>query len=152
MHTLSSVTLEEGYDKAPILQSRGSDLICPASTRLRPSLDAQHSSTGREDRHGTVLWVISPSHPRRHHGVQGWPAIPRARRYSHLYRDRQKHHLKAPSTLASSYPIKGQAETLQRDTDNRQDTRFKAKCQAIQGSQRRDQHLKQSSLYSFFSL
>jgi hypothetical protein len=38
-HCLSLVTLEEGYDKARIPQSRGFDLIRLASTRLRPSLD-----------------------------------------------------------------------------------------------------------------
>jgi hypothetical protein len=85
VHCLSSVTLEEGYDKARIPQSQGFGLIRPTSTRPRPSLDAQHSLTGRKGRHGAVHWVISSSH---HHGVQGWPAIPWARRYSHLNKDR----------------------------------------------------------------
>jgi hypothetical protein len=66
---LLPVTLEKGYDKARIPQSQGFGLIRPASTRPRPSLDAQRSSTGKEGRRGTVLRVISPSHPQRHHGV-----------------------------------------------------------------------------------
>jgi hypothetical protein len=106
VHCLSSVTLEGGYDKARIPQSRGFDLIRPTLTRPRPGLDAQHSSTGKEGRYGTVLRVISSPHPRRHHGVQGWPAIPRARRYSHSYRDRQNIASKFPGALASSDPIK----------------------------------------------
>jgi hypothetical protein len=149
-HCLSPVTLEEGYDEARIPQSRGFDLIRPASTRLRLSLDAQHSSTGREGRHGTVLRVISLSHPRCHHGAQGWPAIPGARCYRHSYRDQQKHHLKAPRPLASSYPIKGQA--LLQGEEQQARHQSKAQCRAIQDSHHRDQHLKQSSLYPFFSL
>jgi hypothetical protein len=148
-HCLSLVTLEEGYDKARIPQSRGFDLIRPASTRLRPSLDAQRSSTGKEGRHGTVLRVISPSHLRCRHGAQGWPAIPGARRYRHSYRDRQKHHLKAPSALASSYPIKKAGQDPTRGHGQQARHQFKAQCQTIQDSQRRDQHLKQSSLYFF---
>jgi hypothetical protein len=106
MHYLSSVTLEGGYDKARIPPSRGFDLIRPTLNLPRPGLDAQHSSTGKEGRYGTVLRVISSSHPRCHHGVQGWPAIPRARRYSHLNRDRQNIVSRLPGALASSDPIK----------------------------------------------
>jgi hypothetical protein len=152
MDCLSPVTLEKGYDKARIPQSQGFGLIRPASTRPRPSLDAQRSSTGKKGRHGTVLRVISLSHPQRHHGVQGWPAIPGTRRYSHSYRDRQNITSRLPGALASSYPIKGQARTLQGDTNSRQDTSPKNQVPAIQDSPLRDQHLKQSSLYSFFSL
>jgi hypothetical protein len=75
LHYLSSDTLEEGYDKARIPQSLGFDLIRPASTQPRPSLDASHSSTGKEGRHGMALWVISTTHPLRH-GTQGWLATP----------------------------------------------------------------------------
>jgi hypothetical protein len=129
MHTiphavLPSITLEEGYDKARIPRSRRFGLIRPASTQPRPGLYAHR----RKGQHDTGLRVISPSCPRRHHGVQGWPATPEARRYSHLYRNRQnfttslqpplqestKLHLKAPGVLASSYPIKGQARALQK--------------------------------------
>jgi hypothetical protein len=92
------------------------------SVRPRPNLDAQRSLTGKKGRRGTELRVISPSHPRRHHGVQGWPAIPRARRYNPSYRDRQNITSRLSGVLASSYPIKGQARTLQGDTDSRQYT------------------------------
>jgi hypothetical protein len=123
VHCLSPVTLEGGYNKACIPRSQGFGLIRPASTRPRPSLDAQRSSIGKEGRHGTVPRVISPSHPQRHHGVQGWPAIPGTRHYSHLYRDRQNITSRLPGALASSYPIKGQVRTLRRGRrDNRQDT------------------------------
>jgi hypothetical protein len=111
VHYSPSVTLEEGYDKARIPQSRRFDLIHPVSTRPRPSLDAQHGSTGKEGRYGTALRVISPFHPLRHHGVQGWPAIPRARRYSHLNRVRQNITSRLLGILASSNPIKGPART-----------------------------------------
>jgi hypothetical protein len=107
VHCLPSVTLKGGYDKAHISQSQGFDLIRPTLTLPRPGLDAQHGSTGKEGRYGTVLRVISSTHPLRHHGVQGWPPIPRARRYSHLNRDRQNIVSRLPGTLASSDPIKG---------------------------------------------
>jgi hypothetical protein len=68
-----------------------------------------------------VLQVFSPSYPRRHHGVQGWPAIPGARRHSHSYRDRQNIVSRLPDALAPSHPIKRQARTLQGDRDKRQD-------------------------------
>jgi hypothetical protein len=112
VHCLSSVTLEGGYDKGRIPRSRGFGLIHLVSTRPRPNLDALHSSTGKEGRYGTVLRVISSSHPRRHHGVRGWPAILRARRYNRSYRDRQNITSRLPGDLASSYPIKRQAGAL----------------------------------------
>jgi hypothetical protein len=114
VHYLSPVTLEAGYDKARTPQSRGFGLIHPVSTWPRPNLDAQHSSTEKEERHGTALRVISPSRPLRRRGVRGWPAIPRARRHSHSYRDRQNVTSGLPGVLASSYPIKGQTGGLQR--------------------------------------
>jgi hypothetical protein len=89
VHCLSPITLEEENDKARTPQSRGFDLIHPASTRPRPGLDAQHGSTGKEGQYGSALRVTSPSRPLRHRGVQGWSSIPRARRHSHLNRDRQ---------------------------------------------------------------
>jgi hypothetical protein len=152
LHCLSSVTLEGGYDKARIPRSRGFGLIRPALTRPRPSLDDQRSSTGKKGQRGTVFRVISPSHLRRHHGVQGWPAIPATRRYSHPYKDRQNITSRLPGVLASSYPIKGQARTLQ--TKNGRTDKPQARSQALasKSSQSTDQHLKQSPLYSFFSL
>jgi hypothetical protein len=72
------------------------------STRPRPSLDpasTYHRSAGRKGRRSTGLRVFSPSCPLRHHGVQGWPAIPGARRYAHLHRDRQNFTSEAPASL-----------------------------------------------------
>jgi hypothetical protein len=86
------------------------------SAHPRPGLDpasTYHRSAGRKGRRGTGLRVFSPSHPLRHHVVRGWPAIPGARHYSHLYRDRQNFTSDSPSIPASSYPIKGQARALQ---------------------------------------
>jgi hypothetical protein len=96
---LPLITLEGGYDKDRTPRSRGFGLIHPSSTCPRPGLDpasTYHRSAGRKGRRGTELRVFSPSRPLRHHGVQGWPAIPRARRYSHLHRDRQNFTSKAP--------------------------------------------------------
>jgi hypothetical protein len=107
VHCTSLVTLEGGYDKARIPRSRGFGLIRSPSTQPRPGLDAQHGSTGKEGRYGTVLRVVSPSHPLRHHSIQGWPSIPRARRHSHLHRDRQNIISRLPVILAASRPIKG---------------------------------------------
>jgi hypothetical protein len=151
VHCLSPVTLEGGYDKARIPRSRGFGLIRPASTRPRPSLDAWRSSTGKKGRRGTELWVISPSHPRRHHSVQGWPAIPGARRYSHSYRDRQNITSRLPGVLASSYPIKGWARTLQGEKDSRQDTSPKPSASNPRLPTQRSTS-QEISLYSFFSL
>jgi hypothetical protein len=137
VHCTSPVTLEGGYDKARIPQSLGFGLIHPVSTRSRPSLDASHSSTGKEGRHGAALQVTMASHPLRHHGVWGWPSIPRARRYSHLNRDRQKHHFKTPRCPGLLSPYKRAGRGTTKGTSWTQD---------------RDQHLKQSPLYSFSSL
>jgi hypothetical protein len=74
-------------------------VLDPSSARPRPGLDPASThcrSTGKKGRRGTGLGVFSPSRPLRHHGVQGWPAIPRARRYSHLHMDRQNFTSKAP--------------------------------------------------------
>jgi hypothetical protein len=71
----------------------------------RPGLDpasAYYRSAGRKGRRGTELGVFSPSHPLHHHGVQGWLAIPEARRYTHLHKDRQnppERHPQRPSLL-----------------------------------------------------
>jgi hypothetical protein len=134
VHCLSSVTLEEGYDKAPIPQSRGFSLIRPTLTRPRPGLDAQHSSTGKEGQYGTVLWVISPSHSRRHLGIQGCPAILRARRYSHLNRDRQNIALGLHGVLASSNPIKRVGQDPTRGHEQEARHKSKAKYQQPKAS------------------
>jgi hypothetical protein len=91
------------------------------STRPRPGLDpasTYHRSAGRKGRCGIGLGVFSPSRPLRHQGVQGWPAIPGARRYSHLHRDRQNFTSKAPRRPCLLLPYKGQAGALQGQMEN----------------------------------
>jgi hypothetical protein len=61
------VTLEGGYDKARTPRSKGFGLIRSASTRPRPGLDAQHSTTGKGGRYGAAPRVISAPRPLRHH-------------------------------------------------------------------------------------
>jgi hypothetical protein len=116
-HTvLPSITLEGGYDKDRTPRSREFGLIHPSLTHPRPGLDpasTYHQSVGRKGRRGTGLGVFSPSRPLRHHCVQGWPAIPGARRYSHLHRDRQNftsRHPQHPSLLLP-YKRAGQGST-----------------------------------------
>jgi hypothetical protein len=69
-------------------------------------LDAQRRSAGRKGPRGTGLRVFSPSHPRCHHGVQGWPPIPRARRYNHLHKDRQNFTSRHPRRPGLLLPYK----------------------------------------------
>jgi hypothetical protein len=129
-------------------------VLDPASTHRR--------SVGRKGRCGTGLGVFSPSRPRCHHGVQGWPAIPRARCYSHLYRDRQNLSSRHPGVLASSYPIKGQARALQKATQQRTNQQTqrpngqgkpqaRSHAQTSKGTPPTDQHLKQPPLHSHIS-
>jgi hypothetical protein len=106
-HCTSLITLEGGYDKVRTSRSRGFRLIRSPPTQPRPGLDAQHGSTGKEGRCGTMLRIVSPSHPLRHHSTQGWPSIPRVRRHSHLNRDRQNIISRLPVIQASTRPIKG---------------------------------------------
>jgi hypothetical protein len=61
-----------------------------------------------------ALWVISPSCLPQRQGVQGWPAILKARRYSQLNRNRQNITSRLPVVLASPHPIKGQARVQRR--------------------------------------
>jgi hypothetical protein len=69
--------------------------IDPPQPVLDPS-STHRRSTRKKGRHNIGPEVFSPSHPLRHHGVQGWPAILGARRYSHLHRDRQNFTSKTP--------------------------------------------------------
>jgi hypothetical protein len=84
----------------------------PTISGIRPYpsvLDAAstyHRSAGRKGRCGTGFGVFSSSRPLCHHGVQEWPAIPRARRYSHLYRNRQNFTSKAPRRPCLLLPYK----------------------------------------------
>jgi hypothetical protein len=126
VHCASLLTLEGGYDKVRTPRFQGFGLIRSASTRPRPGLDAQHDSTGKGGRCVTVLRVILASRPLRHHDAQGWPPIFRARRNSHLNRDRQNIISRLPIVLASTRPIKGQARALQqkrKTTDDKPYTR-----------------------------
>jgi hypothetical protein len=117
-----------------------------------PSLDpasTHHRSARKKGRRGTGLRVFSPSRPRCHHGVRGWPTIPKTRRYSHLRRDRQNFISRHPGIPVSSYPIKGQARALQ--ARRRSKTRARTQVLASKGTPPTDQHLKQSPLYFFIS-
>jgi hypothetical protein len=69
--------------------------IWPYPPVLDPT-STYHRSAGRKGRRGTGLRVFSPSRPLRHHGLQGWPVILGARRYSHLYRDQPNFTSKTP--------------------------------------------------------
>jgi hypothetical protein len=116
-HTvLPLITHEGGYDKVRTPRSRGFGLIRPSLTCPRPGLDpasTYHRSAGRKGWRGIGLKVFSPSRLLCHHGVQGWPAIPRACRYSHLYRDRQNFTLRLPRRPGLLLPYKraGQGST-----------------------------------------
>jgi hypothetical protein len=128
------------------------------SARPRPGLDpasTHRRSAGRKGRRGTRLRIFSPSHPLRHHGVQGWPTISGARRYSHLYKDRQNFTSRHPGAPASSYPIKGQARALQkrgRKTNGQGKTQARSHAQTSKGTPPTDQHLKQSPCTLTFHL
>jgi hypothetical protein len=137
-----------------LLQSVPHDLGDSAlSTHPQPGLDpasTYHRSAGRKGRHGTGLEVFSPSHPLCHHGVRGWPTIPRVRRYSHLYRDRQNFTSRLPRCPGLLLPYKrvGQGSTR---GEGRSKTQARSQAQIGKGTQPTDQHLKQSPLYSHFS-
>jgi hypothetical protein len=147
---LLPITLEGGYDKVRTPRSWGFGLIRPSSTYSRPGLDlasTYHRSAGRKDRRGTGLRVFSPSRPLHHHGVRGWPAIPRARRYSRLYRDRQNFTSRLPRRPGLLLPYKrtGQGST-------RGDGRTKARSQAQASKGRRSSSQAISLILSLFPL
>jgi hypothetical protein len=123
------------------------------STHPRHGLDpasTYHRSAGRKGRRGTGLEVFSLSRPLRHHGVRGWPAIPGACRYNHIYRDRQNFTSRLPRRPGLLLPYKrvGQGSTRR---DGRSKTQARSQAQISKGTQPTDQHLKQSTLYSHFS-
>jgi hypothetical protein len=71
----------------------------------RPVLDpasTNHRSTKKQGLHATGSKGFSPSHPLRHHGVQGWPAILGARRYSGFHNARQNFTSKASPGISAS--------------------------------------------------
>jgi hypothetical protein len=103
------------------------------STHPRPDLDPAsiyHRSAGRKGRRGTGLDVFSPSRPLRHHRVRGWLAIPRARRYSHLHRDRQNFTSRLPQCPGLLLPYKrtGQGSIGERDKARRKPEAKQAKA------------------------
>jgi hypothetical protein len=121
------------------------------SARPRPGLDlasTYHRPVGRKGRRVTGLGVFSPSRPLRHHGVRGWPAIPGARRYSHLYRDRQNFTSRLPRRPGLLLPYKRIGQGSIRGDGQ---SKTQARSQVSKGTQPIDQHLKQSPLYSHFS-
>jgi hypothetical protein len=103
------VPLEAKHDECRTLKFPGLGLIHSPSTHLDPA-STNRRSTKEQGPHATRLGVFSPSHPLRHHDVQGWPAIPGARRYSSFHSARQNFTSKAPpASLPSLDPIKGKA-------------------------------------------
>jgi hypothetical protein len=83
----------------------------PAIPGTRPyPLTLDPASTNRRSRmqglHDTGLRVFSPSHPLRHYGVQGWPVILGACRYSSLHSVRQNFTSKAPRRPCLLLPYK----------------------------------------------
>jgi hypothetical protein len=148
VHYLSPVTLEGGYDKARIPQSRDSAL----SLRPRPGLDAQYSSTRKEGRYGTALRVISSTHPLRH-GTQGWPTTPgHVATVTSTRIDKTSPQGSRRLGLPSPYK-KGRPGLYngQRTTSNKPHTSQKPSSDSLKELLNRDQHLKQSPLYLFSS-
>jgi hypothetical protein len=107
------IPLEAEYDEYRTPKFPGLSLIHSPSTHLDPSSTWPRptaSQTRKQGLHDTGSGVFSPSHPLRHHGVRGWPAILGARRYSGLHSARQNFTSKAPlASLSPLDPIKGQA-------------------------------------------
>jgi hypothetical protein len=136
VHCLSSVTLEEGYDKARIPQFRGFGLIPPVSTRPR--------RLAQFDREGRTAWHRAPDHfidssstsPR----CPGMAGHSQGTSLQSPQQGSTKRRLKAPRRpgLLSPYKKTGRGST----TDRGQ--------RAAGKTQDRVQHPKQSSLYSFF--
>jgi hypothetical protein len=86
-------------------------VLDPASTNRRSNKEARLTGPG----------VFSPSHPLRHHGVRGWPAILGARHYNGLYSARQNFTSKASlESLPPLDPIKEQAGDSTKGGDNGQ--------------------------------
>jgi hypothetical protein len=95
------------------------------SVQPRPGLDVHRRLAGKKGRRGTGLRVFSPSRPQRHHGVRGWPTISEARRYSHLYRESTKLHLKAPRCPGLLLPYKraGQGSSRKKESRHKSEAR-----------------------------
>jgi hypothetical protein len=136
------IPLEAEYDKCRTPKILGLGLIHSPSTHLDPA-STNRRSTKKQGLHATGPGVSLPSHPLRHHGVQGWPVIFGARRYSNFHSTRQNVTSKAsPVSLPSLDPIKGKAGDSTRGR--------KKKGKPSHHPTVEDQHLKQSPLYSHF--
>jgi hypothetical protein len=111
-HYSTTDPLEVEYDEYRTLKFSGLGLIHLPSTHLDPSSTRPRPITGqtrKQGSHDIGPGVFSPSHPLRHHGVQGWLAILETCRYSDLYNTRQNFTSKAPpASLPPLDPIKGQ--------------------------------------------
>jgi hypothetical protein len=75
--------------------------VDPPRPGLNPAL-TNRRSTKKQGLHATGPGISSPSHPLHHHGVQGWPAISGARRYSGFHSARQNFTSKASSGVSTS--------------------------------------------------
>jgi hypothetical protein len=84
-------------------------VLDPSSTQPRPTSGQQGGKADVAQDSRSFHHLL----PRRHHGVQGWLAIPGARRYSHLYRDRQNFTSRHPRRPGLLLPYKrvGQGST-----------------------------------------
>jgi hypothetical protein len=103
------IPLEANHDECRSPKFLGLGLIHSPSTQLDPA-STNRQSTKEQGPHATRPGVFSPSQPLRHHGVQGWPTIPGACRYSSFHSARQNFTSKAPpASLPSLDPIKGKA-------------------------------------------
>jgi hypothetical protein len=89
------IPLKAKHDDCHTLKFLGLGLIHSPSTHLDPAL-TNCWSTKEQGLHAIGPRVFSPSHPLRHHGAQGWPAIPGARHYSSFHNARQNFTSKAP--------------------------------------------------------
>jgi hypothetical protein len=122
---LPLIILEGKYDEYRTPKFLGLGLIHSPSTHLDLSSTRPQPTTGqtrKQGLHDTGSGVFSPSHPLRHHGVRGWPAILGARRYNGLYSARQNFTSKAPlASLPPLDPIKGQTGDSTKGGDDGQE-------------------------------
>jgi hypothetical protein len=101
-HCSATDPLEAEYDECHTPKFPGIGLIHSPSTHLDPA-STNRRSTKKQCLHATGSGVFSSSHPLRHHGVRGWPAILGARRYNCFHSARQNFTSKAsPGVPASS--------------------------------------------------
>jgi hypothetical protein len=134
VHCLSPVTLEEGYDKVRIPQSRGFDLIRPTSTR--PRCLAQFNREGGPAWHGAPghFAVSSPTSPR----CPGMAGYSRGTSLQSLPQGSTKHHLKAPQCPGLLLPYKKGRPGPYKGTRTTGMTEVQSQVPAIEDPQHRD--------------